>query len=296
MMQNKSKVLTITLLWAALETGLLFAPRAVAQSSSSGSVTATGTDCTTTNACVTLKLPTSAYLRPGAATITVSGTFSATLEFEQSADNGTSWVSASGLPQPSGVAATSTTAAGLWLFDVSARSHLRVRASAYTSGTAVVTILSSPGMANVKLNSLTNADASKTVALGAYDITLTSTSGSLLLPRTKTSMTALAGGDFALSAGWGTTASVGTITGADQAFQFTVTSAGTGQGASPTVTLTFKDGTWGSAPALVCSMNGGTGTLAFTPVATTATAAVITYNGTPVATSTYIITCTGTGL
>lgn len=108
--------------------------------------------------------------------------------------------------------------------------------------------------------------------------------------------TALVGGDFALHANWGASATIGTITGTDQAFQFTVTSAGAGQGANPTVTLTFKDGTWTTVPIFTCNMNGGTGALSFTTVVPTATTAVITYIGTPTVDLTYTISCVGMGI
>ena len=119
-----------------------------------------------------------------------------------------------------------------------------------------------------------------------------STAGDLTIRRFKTNGTALVAGDFALSAGWGTTASVGTITGNDQWLQATITSAGTGQGASPTATLTFKDGTWTSAPIAVCQRadRASQTTIEFTWT-TTATTLVLTFEGTPVAAETFVIAC-----
>lgn len=102
--------------------------------------------------------------------------------------------------------------------------------------------------------------------------------------------TALVAGDFALHANWGSTASVAVATGGkDNKFQITVTSAGTGQGANPTVVLTFKDGTFTVAPvAVVCRGGGSQNTL---PVfcTCTATTLTITFVGTPVAAETFII-------
>lgn len=104
--------------------------------------------------------------------------------------------------------------------------------------------------------------------------------------------TALVAGDFALSAGWGTTASVGTITGNDQWFQATITSAGTGQGANPTATLTFKDGTWTNAPIAICQRADRTNQAgAHFTWTTTATTLVLTFGGTPVATETFVVAC-----
>jgi len=99
--------------------------------------------------------------------------------------------------------------------------------------------------------------------------------------------TALVSGDFALSAGWGTTASVGTLSGNDMRGSFTVTSAGTGQLANPTITLTFTDGAFTSTPEVVVARNGGDqATLAIDWTKST-TQIVITLRGTPVATQTF---------
>ena len=104
--------------------------------------------------------------------------------------------------------------------------------------------------------------------------------------------TAIVAGDFVLSAGWGTTASVGTISGTDQRWQATFTSAGTGQAANPTIAFTYKDGTWTTVPIPTCTRNGGTGAgiTGFT-FSSTATVLTITAVGTPIAAETYIITC-----
>lgn len=68
--------------------------------------------------------------------------------------------------------------------------------------------------------------------------------------------TALVSGDFSIS-GWGTTASIGSIRGTDTSFSFIVSSAGTGQTATPTATLTFHDGTWTNSPVCVASPGPG---------------------------------------
>lgn len=104
--------------------------------------------------------------------------------------------------------------------------------------------------------------------------------------------TSLVAGDFALSAGWGDAASIGTITGKDQWCQFTVTSSGTGQGASPTIILTFKDGTWTTAPIVQANRQefANQPTVTFSVTTVTATAVTLTFNGTPVAAETYRLT------
>lgn len=103
--------------------------------------------------------------------------------------------------------------------------------------------------------------------------------------------TAIVAGDFALSAGWGNTATVSAVaTGSkDACGEITVTSAGTGQAANPTITLTFKDGTWTTAPFPLSKQVGGSGAIADITETATATTMVLTWNGTPSASATYII-------
>jgi hypothetical protein len=98
----------------------------------------------------------------------------------------------------------------------------------------------------------------------------------------------LAGGSFALHANWGDAASVGTITGTGQRGRFTVTSSGSSQGANPTVTITFPDGAWPSAPHAVVGRAGGDQLTVADTWSTTTTTLVITFNGTPVAAQTYV--------
>lgn len=107
--------------------------------------------------------------------------------------------------------------------------------------------------------------------------------------------TALAATNFALSAGWGASATVSAVvTGStDMAGEITITSAGAGQGASPTCTLTFADGAFrdvdGAAltPLVFAQRNGGSQpTVDFTWSATSTTM-VLTLSGTPVAAQTF---------
>jgi hypothetical protein len=101
----------------------------------------------------------------------------------------------------------------------------------------------------------------------------------------------LAVADFALSAGFGTTASLTVAAGStDQRGQIVITSSGTGQGANPTCTLTFRDGQWARTPfAVVC--RGGTGSQPTVPfnADVTAAALTLTFQGTPVAAQTYTV-------
>ena len=105
--------------------------------------------------------------------------------------------------------------------------------------------------------------------------------------------TPLVAGDFALSGGWGSTASVGSLRGNDQFFEFVVTSAGTGQGASPTVTFTPHDGTWTTVPVWICGRQEFTSqpTVPFAVTTEAANSLVLTFGGTPVSAEAYVVAC-----
>lgn len=96
----------------------------------SGNIKAQDTGCLTVASCTWQKLPSGA----GTTSITLSGTFSATLQFEISADNGTTWVAAS---------TASSTSAGVTTFSVSGYTDVRVRCSTYSSGVIGAAIFSS---------------------------------------------------------------------------------------------------------------------------------------------------------
>ena len=114
-----------------------------------GSITTSSTDCTTAAACVSLQLRST----DGSLSLKISGTYSATLQFESSVD-GTTWAGISGDPLPSGSRASSTTSTGTWVFNVAGLGHFRVRASAYTSGTASIALR--PSAAAARVTSLEN--------------------------------------------------------------------------------------------------------------------------------------------
>lgn len=97
-----------------------------------GNISAAGTTCT---AGVCVETPLSDY---GAAWLQVTGTFTATLQFEGTVD-GATWFAVPANPI-TGAAVTSATAAGNWQFQAAGLSSFRVRASAYTSGVAIVAV------------------------------------------------------------------------------------------------------------------------------------------------------------
>ena len=128
---------------------------AFAQYLGSGTITAAGTTCTPTT-CVSVGL----FQDTGAVSFTISGTWSATLQFEVSEDN-TNFVALNAYPPNSTTAVTSTAANGTWTAGVAGMVQFRVRASAYSSGTATVSIQGSKAVA---LSSLTGGGGSGSVA------------------------------------------------------------------------------------------------------------------------------------
>ncbi|MDE2097856.1 MAG: hypothetical protein KGL39_11455 [Patescibacteria group bacterium] len=102
----------------------------------SGSLTASGSSCGATN-CVLLNVISTA----ATAAVQVAGTYSGTLQFEGSVD-GTNFNAIVAIPTGSvgGARVTSTTGTGAWQVNTSGFAAVRVRCSAYTSGTATVTI------------------------------------------------------------------------------------------------------------------------------------------------------------
>lgn len=74
----------------------------------------------------------------GDITFQITGTFSQTLTFEATID-GTNWVALMATNLNTGTGATTTTAAGLFRVDATGLTRFRVRCSAHTSGSSVVT-------------------------------------------------------------------------------------------------------------------------------------------------------------
>jgi hypothetical protein len=116
--------------------------------SAAGNISAGGTTCATTNACVSLNLP----VGSSTASVNITGTFSGTLNFEQSGDFGLTWVAVNASPQPTGNPTTSTTSTGLFLVNAGGPTSFRVRGSAgWSSGTAAVTLTATSGVGIVTL-------------------------------------------------------------------------------------------------------------------------------------------------
>lgn len=105
---------------------------------------AQGTTCLPTN-CLIMQLP------PGTQSVgvTIKGTFSATLNFEESTDQTATIVSANAFPQPSGASVNSATAPGTWVIATAGMTHVQVRMSAFSSGGATVSLSASPSAAGI---------------------------------------------------------------------------------------------------------------------------------------------------
>jgi hypothetical protein len=80
----------------------------------------------------------------GGVGVQVTGTFSGTLQFEVTID-GTNYVAVPALNVTTGTEATTTTGTGIFRFDVVGILMTRVRATAWTSGSAEVTVVGLAG-------------------------------------------------------------------------------------------------------------------------------------------------------
>jgi hypothetical protein len=143
------------------------------------------------------------------------------------------------------------------------------------------------GNAETSGNPLTLLESGATKPLGFVWQNPGTASGEWLPARVGT---ALATSDFALGGNWGTSPSVSAVTGIDLRFRVTVASGSGAPGASPTLTLTLKDGAFRAAPRAVVSRGDTsaptTGVWAVT--STTTTTVVLTFIGTPAASTNYI--------
>ena len=133
---------------------------------------------------------------------------------------------------------------------------------------------------------------------GAWDATSTETcttgttrtfDGPVAAERFRAKGTALAVTDFALDANWGNTATVEQVYGCDGAWNVKVKANGAGIGADPTITLTYKDGTWGTSPVSIikftnsddAAVSPDTTDVKYTTPSPSATAITFTLKGTP---------------
>ncbi len=102
--------------------------------------------------------------------------------------------------------------------------------------------------------------------------------------------------DFRLSGAWGRSATIDGIRGTDKAFSISVVVAGGKVGPRPYITLTFHSPNWPKPLMFVClGEPEGTGMANRWLVSSTSRRLLIVYNGTPVATRTYAVSCAALG-
>ena len=118
-----------------------------------GNITAAGSTCGTTNACVTLNLP----ANTSAVSVQTTGTWSQTLKPEYSVDSGTTWNSAG----------SDITSNAVNTYSILAYTNFRVRASAVVSGTAAIRINASVGV-NPPVNVVASADNQTPLTVSAH--------------------------------------------------------------------------------------------------------------------------------
>lgn len=123
----------------------------------SGSLTAAATS-------VTLSAPGAS----GSATIQIIGTWVATVQFEATTD-GTNFYAVNAQPVVGGAFVTSSTTNGQWLIGTAGAAQVRVRCSAFTSGTIVITLVCSS--ASTQVVSLGNSLPAGTATIGSAKIT-----------------------------------------------------------------------------------------------------------------------------
>ena len=159
----------------------------------SGAITTAdnGTECATTNGFVSIGTGGGSS---ASVAFSVSGTFSATLQFVTTVD-GTNYVTVNAYPPNSTTAVTSTTGAGTWTVSIPAQASFCVRASAYTSGSAIINMRNSTA---VSVSTLTGGGGGGSSGLSGM------TAGQVPIAATATTVTsseALAGSGAAITTG-----------------------------------------------------------------------------------------------
>lgn len=123
-----------------------------------GNITAASAACNPTT-CAFYSIPNTQPSPISAVTVQITGTFTATIQFEATLD-GSTWVSIGASPVVTGAEVSSTASTGIWQVNVAGLLGFRARASAYTSGTAVVTLQASVASLADNTVSITGTSAS----------------------------------------------------------------------------------------------------------------------------------------
>jgi hypothetical protein len=91
--------------------------------------------------------------------VQLTGTFTGTVQFEETLDGGTTWIAKTVFPAAGGGGVTSATATGQWKFALGGGTHFRARCSAFTSGPIVVDIALTRGVDAIGLAGSASAAA-----------------------------------------------------------------------------------------------------------------------------------------
>lgn len=100
-----------------------------------GNMTSASASCLASN-CVSIPVNSDT----STVTFQITGTWAATVQFEFSVDNGVNWTALAVGPMPNGQQVTSTTANGVWQADAAGFTNVRMRTSAFTSGTVAASV------------------------------------------------------------------------------------------------------------------------------------------------------------
>jgi len=113
-----------------------------------GTISTAGGDCSLSTTCVI------ASLGPGTGgvVVTVTGSFTGTLQFESTGD-GVNYVATNVTPLNSTTAVTSTTGVGTWQVNAAGLTNFRVRGSSFSGGTATVSLSTSTASARTNSGS-----------------------------------------------------------------------------------------------------------------------------------------------
>jgi hypothetical protein len=215
-------------------------------------------------------------LSPSSSSITVNGSQGVLVTLPAQPNGWNSWTVCRGTSSNPATHACSSAGAG-FRFTTSAlldTGSVAYSASPPQGGTAGSSILSSNG-------------------INTYNLTAGTGRGSLWIADQGT---ACANGNIALSAGWGSTATVTAAAGTGQTCEFTLTSAGTGQATNATITDTLPTALPTANTVCTAQLTGGTGIAALSgaglfinQTVLSATAPAFTFPGLPVAGSTYFV-------
>lgn len=145
---------------------------------------------------------------------------------------------------------------------------------------------------------LRNSTDTVPVGLTASRLTVSGVAGRTETPRLRiVGGTILVSGNITLSSGWGTTPTLGINNrSTDGAFSLTITPSGTGIAANPTVAVAFPDGAYANNTAFAKVWRNdanapleGSAPLTYVIASPTANKITITFNGTPVPGTAYLI-------